>query len=123
VVTYLASLIVGPEYRRRGIARHLVTGLFRRTGAWRMDLLAEETAEGFYRTFAHRTKPGYRIYPPGAAPPAQLVFWTPPNVTVSPLTFCPMAKGKQVAPVLVVSPAAAPPMKKVTAPGPQFAGI
>jgi len=69
VVTYLASLIVGAEYRRRGVARQLVTELFRRTGAWRMDLLAEEAAEGFYRTFAHRTKPGYRIYPPGAAAP------------------------------------------------------
>jgi len=60
---YLAILAVDEEHRRSGVARRLVDELFARTNAWRIDLLSTPEAMPFYRSFAHRDKPGFRLYP------------------------------------------------------------
>src|SRR5215208_3191728 len=58
---------------------------------------------------------------PGAVGgPPQLVSGVPPGVTVSPVTFWPAVKARQMAPPLVRSPAGWPPTKIVTAPLPQL---
>jgi ribosomal protein S18 acetylase RimI-like enzyme len=62
---YLCELVVAETARRRGVGRALVAEGFARSGARRLDLLAEEGNEDFYRSFGHRTFPGYRIYPAG----------------------------------------------------------
>ena len=62
VVAYLALLVVAERARRRGVGRRLVEELFARSGLSRIDLLAEERSTPFYESFAHRAKPGYRLY-------------------------------------------------------------
>jgi ribosomal protein S18 acetylase RimI-like enzyme len=63
VQAYLCNLVVAPDMRRRGIGRRLVEEAFARSGARRVDLLALEGSDHFYRSYRHRTMPGYRIYP------------------------------------------------------------
>ncbi len=65
VQAYLANLVVASRLRGHGIARTLVQEAYARSGARRVDLLALEGSELFYRSFEHRTLPGYRIYPVG----------------------------------------------------------
>jgi len=65
IQAYLCDLVVGSAARGRGTGRALVEAAFARSGAQRVDLLALEESEGFYRTFPHRTLPGYRLYPGG----------------------------------------------------------
>jgi ribosomal protein S18 acetylase RimI-like enzyme len=60
---YLCELVVAETARRRGVGRALVAESFARSGARRLDLLAEEDSEEFYRSFSTRAFPGYRIYP------------------------------------------------------------
>lgn len=60
---YLCELVVSESARRRGVGRRLVEEAFARSGARRLDLLAEEGSEDFYRSFRHRSFPGYRLYP------------------------------------------------------------
>ena len=60
---YLSMVGVADQYRGRGIATQLIRAATSAAGVPRMDLLADEGAEGFYRAFPHRQKPGYRIYP------------------------------------------------------------
>ena len=60
---FLANLVVDAAYRGSGIGRRLVTESLRQAGGERVDLLSEDDATGFYRTFAHFEKPGFRIYP------------------------------------------------------------
>lgn len=60
---YLAALAVSERVRRRGIGRALVDHVFARSGARRLDLLAGTGSEDFYRSYRHRTFPGYRVYP------------------------------------------------------------
>lgn len=62
VQSFLAQLAVNASHRRQGLARTLVEAAFAATGTERMDLLTDD-AEEFYRSFPHKTKPGYRIYP------------------------------------------------------------
>ena len=62
--TYLSVIAVDAAHRGRQIGRRLVEEVFRRCGVARIDLLAEEASEGFYRNLPHRTRPGYRLYPP-----------------------------------------------------------
>ena len=64
---YLSVLAVDERHRRRGVARRLVEELFARTAARRVDLLSTPEAVPFYRSFAHREKPGFRLYPADAA--------------------------------------------------------
>jgi ribosomal protein S18 acetylase RimI-like enzyme len=62
VMAYLAVLVVAEGARGRGIGKALVHNLFERAGLARMDLLAEIASTGFYESFEHKPKPGYRIY-------------------------------------------------------------
>jgi ribosomal protein S18 acetylase RimI-like enzyme len=63
IQAYLCDLVVAETRRREGIGRRLVEEAFARSGARRVDLLALEESEGFYRSFAHRPLAGFRIYP------------------------------------------------------------
>lgn len=60
---YLANVAVHVDHRGQGLARRLVVEGLRRAGGERVDLLSEDDAVGFYRSFPHKVKPGYRIYP------------------------------------------------------------
>jgi len=60
---HLSLIGVLPDYRRRGVARHLVATAFRRGGGKWVDLCAEAGSEAFYRSFQHRARSGFRIYP------------------------------------------------------------
>jgi ribosomal protein S18 acetylase RimI-like enzyme len=60
---FLANLAVDSAKRGAGIGRQLVAEALRQAGGERVDLLSEEDAAGFYRTFANFEKPGFRLYP------------------------------------------------------------
>ena len=60
---YHASVAVAAHFRGRGIDRTLVEESLRRAGGTRIDLLSEEASVGFYETFPHFRKPGFRLYP------------------------------------------------------------
>ncbi|MEV4345850.1 GNAT family N-acetyltransferase [Actinoplanes sp. NPDC049596] len=60
---YLALLAVDAAHRGAGIGRRLVTEALREAGGERIDTLSEDDAAGFYRSFPHFVKPGFRIYP------------------------------------------------------------
>ncbi|WP_219722089.1 GNAT family N-acetyltransferase [Deinococcus planocerae] len=63
IQAFLVLLVVHPDMRGRGLGRRLVEEACARAGGKRVDLLAEEGAEAFYTRFAHRRKPGFRLYP------------------------------------------------------------
>jgi len=67
ITAYLSLLVVAETARRRGVGRSLVDAVFAETGLARLDLLSEDGAVGFYRSFPHKVKPGLRIYPSEAA--------------------------------------------------------
>lgn len=62
VQAYLSTVGVLEPWRRNGIGRELIIAGYRASGAQRLDLLTDD-AQDFYRTFAHKEKPGFRIYP------------------------------------------------------------
>ncbi len=62
VTAYLALLVVANDHRGRGIGRGLVEECFRRSGALRVDLLADTESDAFYRRFSHRSLSGFRLY-------------------------------------------------------------
>ncbi|WP_166979689.1 GNAT family N-acetyltransferase [Paramicrobacterium fandaimingii] len=62
VQAFLAQVGVSEKHRRQGIARALVIAAFQNSGAQRLDLITDDAHE-FYRSFAHREKAGFRIYP------------------------------------------------------------
>jgi ribosomal protein S18 acetylase RimI-like enzyme len=66
VVAFLSILIVHRDYRRRGIGRELVCKAFERTGARRGVDLLTDSADTFYRSFAHHEFRGFRVYPEAA---------------------------------------------------------
>lgn len=63
IQAYLCGVAVATGARGRGVGKTLVEEAFARSGAQRVDLLALDESEAFYRSFAHRVMPGYRIYP------------------------------------------------------------
>ena len=63
VQAHLSLVGVVPDYRRKGVARRLVTRAFEQSGAKWLDLCSETGAEDFYRSFLHHEFPGFRIYP------------------------------------------------------------
>jgi GNAT superfamily N-acetyltransferase len=62
-IACLVDFVVDAERRRRGIGRALIGAIFERSGAQRMDLLAEPGSEPFYESHPHRRWTGYRLYP------------------------------------------------------------
>ena len=67
ITSYLAEMVVAPACRGHGVGRALIEEAFRRCGTIRMDLLSEETSEGFYQSLPHRRLAGYRLYPAATA--------------------------------------------------------
>ena len=63
IQAYLCDVAVATPVRGRGVGKKLVEEAFARSGAQRVDLLAVDESEDFYRSFRHRKMPGYRIYP------------------------------------------------------------
>jgi GNAT superfamily N-acetyltransferase len=66
-VACLTDMVVAASHRRHGIGRQLIDEVFIRSGAQRLDLLAEPGSEPFYESRLHRRWTGYRLYPPGTA--------------------------------------------------------
>lgn len=62
VQAYLSLVGVLGPWRRQGIGRQLIIAGFKASGARRLDLLTDD-GHKFYRTFAHKEKSGFRIYP------------------------------------------------------------
>jgi ribosomal protein S18 acetylase RimI-like enzyme len=60
---YLATIAVKQPRRGGGIGQSLITEALRLAGGQRIDLLSEEASTGFYQTFPHVKKPGFRLYP------------------------------------------------------------
>lgn len=60
--SFLSQLAVAPAHRGQGVARRLVRDVFAASGTVRMDLLTDD-AHDFYRSFSHREKSGFRLYP------------------------------------------------------------
>lgn len=63
VQAHLSLVGVLPSYRRRGVARRLVSEAFRSAGGKWLDLQAEPGSEPFYRSFVHQESVGFRVYP------------------------------------------------------------
>lgn len=63
IQTFLASLVVARSQRGRGLGRALVEEALRAAGGQRVDLLSENAAVGFYESFPHQRKPGFRLHP------------------------------------------------------------
>ena len=63
IQAFLANVAVAEDARGSGIGRALVVEALHRAGGQRIDLLSEEGAAGFYDSFPHFRKPGYRLYP------------------------------------------------------------
>jgi len=57
----LARLIVAQSARRAGVGRLLLEEALCTSGALRVDLLAADGSDEFYRSFPHRQGRGYRI--------------------------------------------------------------
>ena len=60
---HLSLIAVDGSRRRKGVGRRLVEEAVRRSGARRVDLISTAGAEGFYESFPHKRRSGYRIYP------------------------------------------------------------
>lgn len=60
---YLSELLTARHRRREGIGRALITAVFDRTGATRLDLVTD-TAKDFYAALPHRRFTGFRLYRP-----------------------------------------------------------
>jgi ribosomal protein S18 acetylase RimI-like enzyme len=63
IQAFLTSIAVEAGARGQGVGRALVEAGLRWAGGDRIDLLSEDDAVGFYESFPHRRKPGFRLYP------------------------------------------------------------
>ena len=63
IQAFLGSIAVDRAARQGGIGRALVEEALRLAGGGRIDLLSEDDAQGFYESFPHVRKPGFRLYP------------------------------------------------------------
>ena len=61
VTTYIAELLVAPEWQRQGIASALLEVSQRLCPNSRLDLLAVETSRSFYEHIGFRTFYGFRL--------------------------------------------------------------
>ncbi|MGH3146784.1 MAG: GNAT family N-acetyltransferase [Rubrobacter sp.] len=60
---HLSYLAVDRRFRKQGTGRRLVEEAFLRCGAERVDLISTTGVEGFYESFPHKARSGFRIYP------------------------------------------------------------
>ena len=60
---HLSLLAVDSRWRGLGIGRWLVQDAFDQSGAGHVDLISTSGAEGFYESFPHKARSGFRIYP------------------------------------------------------------
>lgn len=63
IQAYLATMAVDSSRRGDGIGTRLIREALRRAGGERIDLLSESDAMGFYESFPHVDRPGFRLYP------------------------------------------------------------
>jgi GNAT superfamily N-acetyltransferase len=61
IQAHLSALLVGEEWRSRGIARRLLHDALERAGGMRMDILT--AADAFYLHLGAEPKTGYRLRP------------------------------------------------------------
>jgi predicted N-acetyltransferase YhbS len=61
IQAHLSALLVGDQWRGRGIARRLLHDGLERAGGMRMDILT--SADDFYRHLGAEAKTGYRLRP------------------------------------------------------------
>jgi predicted N-acetyltransferase YhbS len=61
IQAHLSALLVGEDWRGRGIARRLLHDGLERAGGMRMDILT--SADAFYRRLGAESKTGYRLRP------------------------------------------------------------
>lgn len=66
IQAHLSNIVVAVEARGHSIGKRLVEEAFRRAGGSRVDLVSTEGSDAFYKSFAHRSYPGFRIYPEAA---------------------------------------------------------
>lgn len=64
IQAYLAAVVISQRVRRSGLGRAIIEAALERAGGFRIDLLTDDAATGFYERLAHRKKHGYRLYPP-----------------------------------------------------------
>lgn len=62
-VSYVAEIVVSPEFRDSGIGRALLEACRREYPNARIDLLSSEMAQGFYEHIGFDSKQGYRKWP------------------------------------------------------------
>jgi GNAT superfamily N-acetyltransferase len=77
VQAFLSRLMVAEGSRRSGVGRLLLQEVLARSGALRVDLLAADGSDEFYRSFPHRQSRGYRIASEEGS--AGLASWPPPQ--------------------------------------------
>jgi predicted N-acetyltransferase YhbS len=61
IQAHLSALLVGEEWRGRGVAKHLLREGLQRAGGMRMDILS--SAEDFYNHLGAESKTGFRLRP------------------------------------------------------------
>jgi GNAT superfamily N-acetyltransferase len=62
IQAHLSALLVGEDWRGRGISRRLLREALQQAGGMRIDILT--AAEAFYRHLGAESKPGFRLRPP-----------------------------------------------------------
>jgi ribosomal protein S18 acetylase RimI-like enzyme len=61
---HVSLFAVAAGSRRRGVGTRLLTAAVSKSGCMRLDLLStDEVSDAFYRSFPHRERIGFRIYP------------------------------------------------------------
>lgn len=63
IQAFVPVLIVAADRRRRGIGKTLIEEAFARSGGQRVDVMSEDDAAEFYRSFRCSEFIGFRVYP------------------------------------------------------------
>jgi GNAT superfamily N-acetyltransferase len=61
VTTYVAEVLIAPEWRRQGVASTLLEACHRLYPGSRLDLLASDASSAFYSQNGFRSFPGFRL--------------------------------------------------------------
>jgi GNAT superfamily N-acetyltransferase len=65
IQAHLSALLVGEQWRGRGLSRQLLRESLARAGGMRIDIIS--AAESFYRRLGADQRPGFRLRPPDLA--------------------------------------------------------